>query len=111
MHIEFFDSYEEMMAAEKEAREAADAGTLDWQKELKPGDCFISPTPYGFCIYGVILKSYKQEHLRNYRYCNCYSVACPSGERGDVHLSTIGVVLSREKFEEVKRRLREGSEI
>lgn len=110
MHIEFFDSFEEMMEAERDAREAADSRVLDWQKELKPGDCFISPTSYGFNIYGVVLKEYKKAHLQNYRLCNCYSEFCPSGERGDVHLSTIGAVLSREEFEEVKRQLREGLE-
>jgi hypothetical protein len=111
MHIEFFDNFEEMMKAEQKAREAADSRTFDWQKDIKPGDCFISPTPYGFNIYGVVLKSYKQEHLQNYRYCNCYSIACPNGERGDVHVSTIGAVLSRDEFEVIKRKLREGSAI
>ena len=111
MRIQFFDNYEAMMEAEKQAREAADSRTQDWQKQLEPGDCFISPTSYGLNIYGVVLKSYKQEHLRNYRFCNCYSIACPNGERGDVHLSTIGAALSREEFEVIKLKLREGSEI
>jgi len=110
MHIQFFDSFEEMMAAEKEAREAADNRTHDWQKQLKPGDCFVSPTPYGFNIYGVVLQSYKQEHLQNYRLCNCYSVACPNGERGDTHVSTIAALISRETFETIKKNLREGLE-
>ena len=111
MHIQFFDSFEEMMEAEKQAKEAADSRTLDWQKQLKPGDCFVKPTEYGFNVYGVVLREYKEDYLQNYRYCNCYSIACPDGERGDVHLSTVGAVLSREEFEEVKLKLRDGSKI
>ena len=98
------------MEAERKAREAADSRTQEWQKQIKVGDCFVSPTSYGFNIYGVVLKGYNQEHLRNYRYCNCYSVACPQGERGDVHVSTIGALIDRETFEAVKEKLREGSE-
>ncbi len=110
MDIEFFDSFEEMMEAERQARKNADSRVLDWQKQLKPGDCFVKPTEYGFNVYGVVLRAYKEDYLQNYRYCNCYSQAVPYGERGDVHVSTIGAVLSREDFEVIKKQLREGSE-
>ena len=110
MRIQFFDSYRKMLEAERRAREAADARVQDWQREIKPGDCFVSPTEHGFNIYGVALKGYRQDFLRNYLYCNCYSAVCPTGERGDTHVSTIGALISREDFEEAKKRLREGSE-
>ena len=107
--VEFFDSIEEMLEAEKKAREAADARTQDWQKKIKPGDCFRQETPYGFDIYGEVLEEHDAEHLKNYRFCYCFSAACPDGEKGDVHVSQVTEVISREDYEAVKAKLQNAS--
>lgn len=103
--MEFFESVEEMFEAERKAQEAANARTKDWQKQIKVGDCFRQSTPYGFDIYGEVLEGYTREDLQNYRFCYCFSVACPEGEKGDVHVSVISEVITREKFEEVKKEM------
>ena len=105
VHMEFFDSVEEMFEAERKAREAADARTKEWQKQTKMGDCFRQSTPYGFDIYGEVLEGYEEEYLQNYRFCYCLSVACPEGERGDVHMSQVTELISRDEFEETKTKM------
>lgn len=42
--------------------------------------------------------------MSNYRFCDCYSVACPYGEKGDVHVSTIGLKIDRAVFEKFKEK-------
>ena len=105
VHIEFFESVEEMFEAEREAQEAANGRVQDWQRQIKAGDCFRQETPYGFDIYGEVLEEHKAEHLENYRFCYCFSVACPEGEKGDVHVSVITEVIGREAFEAFKAKL------
>ena len=93
------------------AMQAADERVQDWQKAIKKGDCFLffrhsaerdwEETEYGFRIYGEVLEdAYCEEYLKNYRFCNCHSSACPEGELGDVHLSVIGGLIAREEFKE-----------
>ena len=109
MNMQFFDSYEDMMNAEREAREAADDKVQTWQERIKVGDCFRHSTPYGFEIFGEVLGGCEEEHLKNYRYCCCYSIACREGERGDVHVSVIDSLLDRDTFEQIKKKLVEGA--
>ncbi len=104
MDITFFDSLEDAFDAIERARKAADARTKDWQKQIKKGDYFICDSGYGFPIFGKVLREYKDERMSNYRFCECYSIACPYGERGDVHVSTILARLDRETFEKFKER-------
>jgi hypothetical protein len=101
MNITFYDSTEEMWNALGEAMEKADENTQEWQKAIKKGDCFWQETEYGFNIYGEVLEdAYHEKHLRHYRFCKCYSSACPEGELGDTHISVISGLLTREEFEE-----------
>jgi hypothetical protein len=101
MNITFYDTTEEMLDSLTEAMETADDNTKEWQKAIKKGDCFWQDTEYGFQIYGEVLKNaYREKHLKNYRFCKCCSEACPEGEMGDVHLSVISGLLTREDFEE-----------
>jgi len=101
MNITFYDSTEEMLDALTEAMEAADSRVQEWQAKIKKGNCFWQETEYGFPIYGEVLEdAYKEKHLKNYRFCKCYSSACPEGELGDIHISVVSGILSREEFEE-----------
>jgi len=50
-------------------------------------------------IYGEVLECYDDPWLKHYRFCRCYSAACPRGELGDVHVSVIERFISREEFE------------
>jgi hypothetical protein len=100
-----YDSFEEMMDDLQANMKAADARVQPWQAEIKVGDCFRESTPYGFDIYGEVLEGYEEEHLQNYRFCYCFSVACSEGERGDVHVSVVSEVITREEFEETKKKM------
>lgn len=98
-----FDSAQEMFESEDRAKEAADNKVTDAQKELKKGDYFVKDSGLGFPIFGQVLREYKSRALQNYRLCECYSIGCPYGERGDVHVSTIGYKIDEKlfrKFEE-----------
>ena len=109
VRIEFFDSVEEMFKAEQKAQEEANARVKDWQRQIKVGDCFRQETDYGFDIYGEVLEGYNAGHLENYRFCYCFSVACPEGEKGDVHICQITEVIDRERFEAEKKKMQGGS--
>ena len=106
MEVEFFDSFEDMQKRLQQQMKAADARVQPWQAKIKPGDYILRETEYGFPIYGHVLEQYgpDQPHLRHYRFCKCYSVACPEGEVGDVHVSTIEQILSEAEFEEAKKQ-------
>jgi len=111
VNIAFYDSTEEMLDDLNQAMQAADEKVKPWQAQIKKGDCFWYDTEYGFKIYGEVLKNAfcssvtrrnenREKHLRNYRFCKCYSEVCPEGETGDVHTSVVGGLLTRAEFAE-----------
>ena len=50
-----YDSFKEMMEAERKGRKAADARVQPWQKKCRAGDILISDPGYGFTIFHEIL--------------------------------------------------------
>ena len=104
MKIEFFDTLEAAQARLREAMEAADGKVTPWQAAIGPGDCFIADGgEEDLLVFGEVLEGYTEAHLRHYRFCRCFSVACPEGEVGDVHVSTILAVVSRAFFEAMRQ--------
>jgi len=84
--------------------EAADARVKPWQAAVKVGDCFIADSgEEDLLVFGEVLEGYTEAHLRHYRFCRCFSVGCPEGEVGDVHVSTILAVVSRAFFEAMRQ--------
>jgi hypothetical protein len=120
MHIQTFDTDEEMFKAMDDARQAADSRVLSWQSKVKPGDYYLRFLPdEGLIVYGEIkdrlegaepdeleyLKELdSQPHMRNYRFGRHYSAACEDGELGDVHVSSIGMLLTRKEFERAREK-------
>jgi len=102
MEVEFFDSLEAAQQRLLQAMKAADGRVKPWQAAVKPGECFVSDGG-DVLVFGEVLEGYAEEHLRHYRFCRCFSVACPEGELGDVHVCTILARNSRQLFEEVRR--------
>lgn len=113
----------DFFADEVTNRQAADENVRPSQI-LSHGDFFLREY-HGFRIYGEVLDvggvllngqqlsslseeereeyddgvaQYAQPHMRFYRFTKCYSVACPRGEMGDVHLSTVVQKLTTEEF-------------
>jgi len=104
MKVEFFDSVEEAQARLRQAMKAADAKVRLWQAAIGPGDCFVADSSEeGLLVFGEVLEGYTELHLRHYRFCRCYSVACPEGELGDVHVSTVLCRVSRAFFEAMRQ--------
>lgn len=90
-------------------REAADQRVEPWQNEMKAGDHFVRIVVASgrlLVIYGVIEElKYEEDqelhdepHMKHFRFCRCYSVACPEGELGDVHVSVMQKKLSPTQF-------------
>lgn len=102
MEFEPFDTWDEMIGAIDKARVEADKMVQPWQAEIKPGDHFVQGTEYGFFIFGVVMESddefLQSEEGKYYRFCKCFSVACPDGEMGDVHVSVIERVIGETVF-------------
>jgi len=110
MEIQSFDSYEEMFETIHQARKAADARVKPWQAAIKLGDHFVRVDALGgdlLTIYGEVIESpypedrevFAQPHMKHYRLTRCFSLACPEGEIGDVHVSTINKLMDKETFE------------
>jgi hypothetical protein len=93
---------EEAMERLEQARRAADARVRPWQAAIAPGQCFIADGEDDLVVFGEVLEGYAEPRLRHYRFCRCHSVACPEGELGDVHVSTIQRRISREEFEQAR---------
>ena len=129
MDIEFFDSWQDAMKAERKAREKADARVQPWHYKLRAGDIAVSlPYPdlpvfhelldnellvkknferYGSdyeseAVYVLDLYCFNPEPW-NYRFCRNYSEVVPDGELGDVHLSILLGKVTREDFEKYRR--------
>jgi len=70
-------------------------------------DASVNPTPAAAApekkVFGEVLEGYTEAHLRHYRFCRCYSVGCPEGELGDVHVSTVLCLVSRAFFEALRQ--------
>lgn len=95
--IVFVSGLDEMSFAEQMAQGFAGANVLRWQRELKKGDCFVYFAD-GLAVYSEVLA----DDTSDFRFTRSYSVACDTGELGDVHLSVIFKRISRQQFETFK---------
>ena len=87
----------------------ADSNVQEWKKVIKKGDYFKQWTEYGFHIYGKVLRNApRAKRLQHYRFCFCFSEACPDGERGDIHVSVVTELIDQNNFEEIYARLNNG---
>ncbi len=84
-------------------RQVADARVQPWQAELESGDYCRRLGP-GFFIYHEILPNPepRAEGLEHYRFTRGYSVACPRGELGDIHVSTVESRVTEKEFERAR---------
>jgi hypothetical protein len=122
---------DDFFKSENEAREAADSqvSQVSPEQHLQAGD-FCVRAAYGIRIYSEILdaaqsllkdrdpadldeeelaeiedtrSSYQEPHMRFYRFTRSFSKACPRGELGDIHLSTVGRKLTQAEFETARK--------
>ena len=103
MEVEWFATHDEAAKRLDEAMKAADAKVQPWQAAIEPGECFVMEADEGFLIFGEVLEGSEPGRCQHYRFCRCFSVACPEGELGDVHVSGILSLISRELFEHARK--------
>jgi hypothetical protein len=106
MQSEANDDVEDIFRQMRSDMDAADARVQPWQAEIRAGDYFVKDSLLGFPIYGQILEEHERRpsHLKHYRLCRAYSMACPQGEMGDIHVSSIEALISQEKFSEAREK-------
>ena len=111
--VKSFDNMEEAIAYIERTRESFDNLPIkDWQREMKPGDCFVQfvgdKVAIPCDIYGEVVDSEYEEdralmeanpHLR---LCKCYSEMCIEGEYGNIYIATMSVKIRREHFERAR---------
>jgi hypothetical protein len=100
--VEVCGSIEALLKAQELAEKAADQRMQEWQEQIKKGDCFRRITPDGLEIFGEVLGPGLS---KNWRRCKCYSMSCPEGETGSVHVSQMDTLIDRKTFEPVKNKL------
>ncbi|MHA2026641.1 MAG: hypothetical protein ACW98U_12145, partial [Candidatus Thorarchaeota archaeon] len=102
--FEAFDSWEEALEAIDSGRRAADQVTEKWQwEDIVPG-CYVVRVAHGIPIFSEIEHDYKEVNMQGYVFGAHYSVACPLGELGDIHRSTVLAVIDKEQFDNAKAR-------
>lgn len=101
-----FDDLDDMFEHMRKDMDEADSRVETWQARIKAGDYFARWSALGFHVYGEILEEEepRDKGLEHYRLCRGYSMACPEGEMGDIHVSTIDELITREQFESAKGR-------
>jgi len=109
--ITSFTNVEDMLEHIGKQRQNADQRVADWQATIKTGDCFLRyERSLGVVIYGYIeeikdeedKQLYKEPHMKYFRPTRCFSIMCPEGKYGDVHVSSIDMIVSKETFEKAK---------
>lgn len=100
-----FENLEDMFEALRRDQESADARVQPWQAETRAGD-YVVRLSAGIPVYSEILPDPENRpaELHNYRFTRSYSIACPRGELGDLHVSTIERKLSKREFLEAMGR-------
>jgi len=121
--IRSFSNLDDLFSAMDADRGHADLKVEPWQENLKPGDFFLRIVD-GVYIYGEVLdpalptwenaseedleelresaELYKEDHMKHFRFCRCFSRYCPEGELGDVHVSTVSLFLHSDDFAAAK---------
>ena len=113
MKFQSFESFEDLLGALNKDRDAADARVTSAQMDIHPGS-FVEIDHGDLMVYAMILSPdhgctsdeesedcrelYAQPHMRGYRFSKAYSEMCPHGELGDIHVSTVTRVITKEEF-------------
>jgi hypothetical protein len=104
--MKIITNIDDFFAAEVKAREEADSHVQPFQADLRPGDFFVRFPDYDLVIWGEILEPhpedaplYAEAHMANYRSTRSFSLACPQGEIGDIHVATVTTTIGRAQFE------------
>lgn len=130
MSIRSYMTYVEMIEDMQRNEAAATTRIKDWQHSVVPGNYVVRAVPsYNIVIYGIIIdpienekqyydnlsdpeqkgeyetsiESYGDGWKQSYRFGKFYSILCVEGEYGDIHLSSITKVITREEFESAKQ--------
>jgi hypothetical protein len=124
MNIRTYSSIDDMFEDINKAREAADAHVHPKQAALKAGDFVVRyDEPSGLVIFTELLdpaesersagadeseiayavELYAQGHMKHFRFGRHYSIACPEGELGDLHVASVQATMSRDAFDVLRQ--------
>lgn len=129
MKVKTYDNFDDLINEMEKNRAAADAAVQPWQEEAGPGNFYVRWVPeMQTLVYGELLdplewynkqpqpldpetlaeKEYEEQlwqasHMKHNRHGKHYSVLCPEGEYGTVHVCTFMVMLNQEQFEFMRR--------
>lgn len=95
-----FNSFDEMTEYMAERQRKAKEAISPVQAAMQAGDHYLVDSGLGFFIFGEIRE---RPQANGFCFCMGYSVACPEGELGDVHLSSM-VPIEPDEFEAVEAR-------
>lgn len=113
MTIRSVDSIEDFFSEERENQEAAALKIPSWAGSIKAGDFFVRKVDvYGetLTIWSEVLPASSDEDEEGneipgtyegtaYRFTRSFSAVCTTGELGDVHISTVERLITREEFQ------------
>lgn len=109
------DDIDDFFRAEQMAQGFAAAKIKPWQRDLKPGDHFVRFSN-GIAIYSKVMPIFeedaegeetdveKSQADSDFRFTKSYSAACPDGELGDVHISTVFKQITEGEFKSFQSR-------
>ena len=104
-NVVFFNTTEEMLDFEQRNEAEANAATLDWQRQLAPGQYFIS-TFEGLTIYNKILEDVLEPGdaplAEGYVMVQAFSEWEPEGEVGEAHVVLAERQLTSAQFERAR---------
>ncbi len=82
---------------------------------VREPECFVMPHPGGLFVFGKVASrdeaeqwmaadpGERERYRRGYRWCRCFSVQCPEGEFGHVHLGVV-IPVARREFDLASQR-------
>ena len=105
MSIYAFDDSEDLFTQMRRDQAEADSRVEAWQAAITTGDYVARPGP-DFMIYSEVLEDPEPRpySLQHYRFTKSYSIGCPNGELGDIHVSTIERQLAEQEFHELREQ-------
>ena len=112
-----FDDIGDFLKEEQRAQDEAALRIPPWAATIKVGD-FVTrehkSRSHTFRIWSEVLPMTEEDEEGNeiegsyeghaYRFTRSFSVICPDGELGDVHLSVIERIVTRDEFEAARAR-------
>ena len=98
MEVTTYDSFDEMQADMDRAMRKADTWVKKFQTRIDVGE-FVLSVAEDEPVWSEVLERYTEPRMQHYRFVRSWSVYCPESELGDLHVSQVIAVVTKEDFE------------